>query len=45
MEDSTAITEPEQHEAEAAPIPIASTQNTVKCDLNLKNILIGSDRI
>ena len=40
-----AATEPEQQEAEAAPIPIASPQNTVKCDLNSKNVLIGANRI
>ena len=34
-----------QHEAEAAPIPIASTHNTVKFHLILKKILIGSNRI
>jgi hypothetical protein len=31
-----ASTEPEQHEAEAAPIPIVSTHNTVRCHLNSK---------
>jgi hypothetical protein len=35
-EHSMASTAPQQHEAEAAPIPIASTHNTVKCHLNSK---------
>jgi hypothetical protein len=44
-EYSMASTEPQQHEAEAAPIPIASTHNTVKCHLNSEKILISSNRI